>query len=200
MRSSSWTLWSCLVLTACAGGPSGRDAATANLPVETCIIDPIHSTVVFDISHLNTSHFVGRFNEVKGKYTFDPANLARCSVEVTIPVASLDTGNRDRDTHLLNADFFDSTKYAELKFRSRSVTLRKRGGYQITGDITLHGVTKPISVQADYIGSVEDEKYGNRSGYQVKFKILRSEFGLTAAAGTLGEEVSVLANIEGIRQ
>ncbi len=189
----------CLLLAACAGGPAGRPVAA--VPAEKCTIDPVHSTVTFELNHLGASRFSGRFNEVKGKWAIDPANPAACSIEVTIPAGSIDTNSSDRDQHLEGPEFFNAAKFPELRFKSRAFEATSASTYQITGDLTMVGVTKPITTEARYIGSIVDHaKFKSRSGYQARFIVNRSEFGMSALAGLLGEEVEVCVNLEGIRE
>jgi polyisoprenoid-binding protein YceI len=162
-------------------------------------IDPVHSSVVFGVKHLGVAWFYGTFNEVKGSFTLDEKEPAKSSVEIEIPVASIDTRSEKRDGHLKSADFFSADEFPTIRFKSTKVA-KANDGYQVDGDLALHGVTKPVSFVAALVGTSQDK--GTRTGFGVDTTIRRSEFGMTfMLPDGLGDEVRLLLGIEGtIRQ
>ena len=162
-------------------------------------IDPVHSSVVFGVKHLGVAWFYGTFNEVKGSFTLDEKEPAKSTVEIEIPVASIDTRSEKRDGHLKSADFFSADEFPTIRFKSTKVA-KAKDGYQVDGDLTLHGVTKPISFVTTLVGTSQEK--GTRTGFGVDTTIRRSEFGMTfMLPDGLGDEVRLLFGIEGtIRQ
>lgn len=178
-----------------------RDAA-ATPPVSTDLyeVDVVHSSVVFRIKHLDVSYAYGRFNDIAGTYRFDPAAENGGFVDIQVKTASVDTNNENRDKHLRSADFFEVEKFPTLSFKTTSI--KPRGDkFVLTGEFSLHGVSKAISVEAEYLGHRADPWGGYRSGFQTTFTIARSDFGMTAfAPPALGDEVAVTVSIEGVKK
>jgi polyisoprenoid-binding protein YceI len=166
---------------------------------DTFKIDPVHSSIVFSIKHLGVTDFYGRFNDVSGKVVFDKAEPSQSSVEVTIPVESIDTHNEKRDQHLKSPDFFNAKQFPTIVFKSKSVE-GTGDTYKATGDLTLHGVTKPMTLE---IKRGEDGKGMEgeiRGGGEARFTIKRSDFGMNFMQGGLGDQVTVLLSLEGVKQ
>ncbi|WP_158787950.1 YceI family protein [Granulicella sp. L46] len=157
-------------------------------------IDPMHSEADFAIKHMAISTVHGSFHGVSGTITFDPANVAKSSVEATIPVDTVDTGVAPRDTDLKSPRFFDATKFPTMTFKSTSV--HKAGDhYDVAGDLTLHGVTKPVVLKLEEPGKEEigmDKKSVHR-GFTATTTINRQDFGL-AFNGTLSSGDAVLSD------
>ena len=157
-------------------------------------IDPMHSEADFAIKHMAISTVHGSFHGLSGVVTFDPANLAKSSVEATIPVDTVDTGVAPRDTDLKSPRFFDATQFPTMTFKSTSV--RKAGDhYDVAGDLTLHGVTKPVVLKLEEPGKEEigmDKKSVHR-GFTATTTINRQDFGL-AFNGTLSSGDAVLSD------
>lgn len=185
-----------------SSGADTQDARPASYKV-----DPVHSSVVFRIKHLNVSYFYGLFSDVQGRYLFDPADPGNSRFEFQVRASSVDTDNTKRDSHLKSPDFFNVKKYPKISFTSTKVTKaeKKEGDdvearYEIEGDLTLLGVTKPIKVTLDYIGGGTDPWGGYRTGFESVFTVKRSEFGMkTMLPDGLGDEVRIMVGIEGIR-
>src|ERR1700682_3375439 len=138
-------------------------------------IDPAHSSAQFTVRHMMITNVRGGFSSVKGTVVYDPDNLAQSSVEVHIDTASIKTMDEQRDTHLKSADFLDAEKYPEITFKSTKV---ERG--KVTGDLTIHGVTRELVLQVDGPTPEAKDPYGNiRVGASATTKIKRSDFGLT---------------------
>ena len=143
-------------------------------------LDAAHSSVLFSVRHLAISHVRGEFTGLTGTLTIDPSDPTNSQVSVTIDTSTVNTRTPDRDTHLKSADFFDVANYPTITFVSTSISKTTDEEGIVTGDLTIHGVTK--SVTLDVEGSLTDSKdpWGNwRLGFTGKTKIKRSEFGLT---------------------
>jgi polyisoprenoid-binding protein YceI len=138
-------------------------------------IDPAHSSAQFIVRHMMITNVRGGFSSVKGTVVYDPANLAESNVEATIDTGSIKTMEEQRDAHLKSADFLDAEKYPTITFRSKKVEPGK-----ITGDLTIHGVTREVVLDVDGPTPEGKDPYGNtRIGASATTKIKRSAFGLT---------------------
>jgi polyisoprenoid-binding protein YceI len=167
---------------------------------ETYQVDPVHSSNTFRIKHMNVAYFHGRFNDMAGTFVFDDADPAKCSFDVQVKVDSVDTNNAGRDKHLKSAELFDAEKFPQITFKSTSVKKAGDQTYDVTGDLTLHGVTKPITVKIERTGAGPGMKGEYRSGCETTFEIKRSDYGMKAMIGPLGDEVHLTVSLEGIRQ
>ena len=146
------------------------------LPTGTWNVDPSHSRVGFRVKHLGISTVRGEFRKYEGSLVVDEGGNLKATGKVD--TASIDTAEADRDGHLKAADFFDVENYPEITFESTSVTAKDEDTYEITGDLTLHGVTKPITLTAEAGGSEVDPFGNTRIGFEVTGEISRSEFGM----------------------
>jgi polyisoprenoid-binding protein YceI len=176
---------------------------TASNPVaaaDVYKVDPVHSAISFKIKHLGISYVRGRFNNAAGTITFDPKVPAKSSVEISVKVDDIDTFNAKRDKHLRSPDFFHAKKYPLITFRSETVKSAGEGTYEVGGQLSFHGVTRPLTVQVTHIGSVKDPWGGYRAGFETEFKVKRSDFGMTKLMNSAGDEVHLSINIEGIRK
>ncbi len=162
-------------------------------------IDAGHSSIIFGIKHANAGNFRGRFNEFEGNLNIDEEKLENSSVEISINANSVDTANEKRDQHLRSPDFFNVKQFPKIIFKSTKVKLAGEGKYEISGDLTFHGVTKSVTANATKIGAAKDRGV-YRIGYDVTFKISRSEFGVKYMPEGLGDDVHLLLGIEGVRQ
>lgn len=159
-------------------------------------LDTTHAAVTFQVSHLGLSWTSGRFKEIGGSFRVDAANPARTAFAITAKADSLDTDNAKRDEHLRGPDFFDTRQNPVVGFRSTSVKPLE-GGYQVTGDLTLHGVTKPVTVNLFGGKTAEFPQGVHRTGFSGEFKIKRSEFGMDKMLEAIGDEVHVTVSFEG---
>jgi polyisoprenoid-binding protein YceI len=166
---------------------------------DTFKIDPVHSSIGFSIKHLGVSDFYGRFNDVSGQVVFDKADPSKSSVEVTIPVESIDTHNEKRDQHLKSPDFFNAKQFPMIVFKSKSVE-GTGGNYKAIGDLTLHGVTKPLTLEIKRGPDGKGMEGEIRGGGETRFTIKRSDFGMNFMQGGLGDEVTILLSLEGVKQ
>lgn len=161
-------------------------------------IDLSHSHVGFMVRHLVISKVRGEFQKFTSTLAIDPADLSTASVEVAIEASSISTRNDQRDAHLKSPDFFDVEKFPELTFKSTGVKVKGGEDLEIAGDLTIHGVTKPVVLKTELLGQSKDPWGGERIGFSAKTQILRSEFGLTwnQAVETGGVVVSDKVDIE----
>ncbi len=168
-------------------------------------IDVGHSAIHFWARHMVISKVHGRFARWSGSLELDPKDLSRSSVDVRIEAASIDTQVADRDAHLRSPDFLDVAKHPEIAFRSRRVE-RAGGALRITGDLTLHGVTREVTLEAEFAGTGKDPWGNERAGFSAKASLDRREFGLVwnAALETggvlVGEKVELAIELEAVRK
>ena len=144
----------------------------------TWTIDPSHSTVEFVAKHMMITTVKGRFAEFEGTIAADETNLADSSVDVTMQAATIDTRSEQRDAHLRSPDFLDVETYPEVTFRSTRVEGTK-DEFQLTGDLTIRGVTRPITLDVTFEGEGKDPWGGTRASFSAKGKFDRRDFGLT---------------------
>lgn len=167
-------------------------------------VDPDHSGVGFSIRHF-VSNVPGRFNDFEGTIRYDPQNPSASSIELSVRATSIDTGNNDRDEHLRSPDFFDAQKFPTLTFASTGVTAKDAHTLEVTGDLTLHGVTRRVTIPVQVLGTAKTPN-GEKAGFEALFTLNRKDFGVTwnrvlDAGGTvLGEDVKITIDIEASRQ
>ena len=141
-------------------------------------LDTSHSSVTFEVKHLAISKVKGAFGEFSGTVTGEPDKPETFAVEVVIQVASVNTGNTDRDDHLRSPDFFNADEFATMTFKSTGVKMDGDEGV-LMGELTLHGVTKPVELELEYAGMVTDPWGKTRMGFSAEGEIDRRDFGLT---------------------
>jgi len=173
-------------------------AAGARAAVETYTIDSVHSSIGFKIRHF-VSRVPGSFTKFSGTITADRDNLANSSVEATIDIGSVSTANDKRDAHLKSPDFFDAAKFTTATFKSKSWKKTGDDTYDITGDLTLHGVTKEIVLHATSLGFAAGMRGAQLSGWEATTTLNKSDFGLGGPAmlgKVLGDDVQIDIGIE----
>lgn len=160
-------------------------------------IDPTHTQVEFTYSHLGFSNITGRFDTVEGDFLFDPADPTKSSVSITIPVSSMSTGVAKLDEHLQKPDFFDAATFPTATFKSTGVTAAGEGQLKVAGDLTIHGVTRPVvlDVTINKIGEHPMAKVP-AAGFDATTTILRSDFGVGAYVPMVGDEVRIDITVE----
>jgi polyisoprenoid-binding protein YceI len=170
-------------------------------------IDPAHSDVEFAVRHLMISTVKGRFADVQGLIRMDEADPSTVFVDVTIGVASIDTRQKERDSDLRSADFFDVARFPTITFRSRRVQGNPlEGDFHLIGDLTIRDITREVTLDASMGGHVMDPSGEERAGFSAQTKIDRTDFGLTwnqalEAGGVLvGNEVRISIEVELVRQ
>ena len=166
-------------------------------------IDPAHSVAEFKVKHMMISNVKGQFTALKGSIQLDETDITNSSIEATIAVNSLSTGEPQRDAHLKSADFFDADTYATMNFKSTEVAKRGEGELSVAGDLTIHGITLPVVFAVEGPSAPGKDPWGNtRVGISAATKISRKDFGLTwnAALETggilVGEEVYISLEVE----
>lgn len=161
-------------------------------------VDPGHSSVVFSVKHAGASWFYGTFDEVAGSFTMNADDPTASTVTIEIAAGSINSRSKDRDGHLASPDFFNSAEFPTITFQSTSIA-KSDAGLEITGDLTLLGKTLEITASAEHIG--EGEFRGARSGWETRFEIKRSDFGMSYGleAGVLGDTVRVIVALEGVQ-
>jgi len=163
-------------------------------------IDSVHSSLVFGIKHFGASMFYGRINGPAGKLIFDEEKPENSMVEISVNAGDVDTASEKRDQHIKSADFFHVEKYPVITFTSRNVKKTGETDYQVEGDLTFLGKTRPIIVMARYIGSGKDPWGAYRSGFESRFTIKRSDYGMDFMMGPLGDEVQSIISIEAVKK
>jgi polyisoprenoid-binding protein YceI len=176
------------------------------MALATWNIDPSHSSLGFTVRHMVVSKTRGRFTRWSGQIRFDPDDLTASSVEVVIDPKSIDTADTQRDEHLRSADFLDVEKYPQASFRSTKVEDLRGDRYGISGQLTVHGVTRPVALETTYEGSGKDPWGGERAGFVASTSIDRKEFGLhwnkaLETGGLLvGDRVELILEVEAVKQ
>lgn len=172
----------------------------------TWTVDPTHVEVGFAVRHLMISTVRGRFGRVAGTVTLDEKHPANSKVDIEVDIASIDTRQEQRDAHLRSADFFDAEKFPTMHFVGRKIEGDITGDFAITGDLTIRGTTRPITLEVTAEGRGRDPWGNDRAGFSAKGKFHRSEFGLTwnqmleAGGVAVGDEVKISIDLELILQ
>lgn len=165
-------------------------------------VDVTHSNVGFSVRHMMIAKVKGSFTDIEGTLNGDPENMAGGSVDFNIKTASIDTNNADRDNHLRSGDFFDAEVNPEITFKSSSITEKGGNEYVITGDLTIKGVTKEVSFDAEYLGTGKNPWGVDVAAVEAKTKISREAFGLTwnqtlETGGVLvGDEIEISVEVQ----
>jgi polyisoprenoid-binding protein YceI len=169
--------------------------AAIDASADTYTVDPVHSSVVFRIKHANTAYFYGRVTAPEGTINYDAANPEASTFSFTLKAANFDTANPQRDTHIKSQSFLNAAEYPTLTFKSTGVKKLETDKLEVTGDITIHGVKKPITVTVEKTG--EGTLQGRQLiGFEGSFTIKRSDFGITEMAGALGDDVRIMVSFE----
>jgi len=172
----------------------------------TFTIDRAHSNVGFKVKHLMVSNVSGSFRDFAGTVVYDPADPQSWKVEAVIQTTSIDTGEPKRDDHLRTDAFFDVAKFPALAFKSTGVTAGADGTFLLTGDLTMHGVTKPVTLTLEVNGTVKDPWGNTKAGFTATGRLNRTDFGLTwnkaldAGGVLIGEEITLMLEVEATLQ
>ena len=169
-------------------------------------IDPMHSEVQFKVKHLVISTVTGSFKSFEGTAESDEDGFEDANIAFAINVDSIDTNQGQRDGHLKSADFFDAEKYPQITFKSTSFKHKGGDNFELTGDLTIKDVTKPVTLATEFGGSADDF-YGNtKAGFEITGKISRKEFGLTwdgvteAGSIVVGDDIKLIINVQFAKQ
>ncbi len=181
-------------------------SASADAGVSTWNIDPAHSSAEFRVKHMMISNVKGAFGGLTGALKLNDSNPEHSTVEATIPVETLSTGDAQRDGHLKSADFFDVEKFPTFTFKSTNVTRHAAGAHKVKGELTLHGVTRPVTFDVEGPSEPGKDPWGNtRIGLSATAKVNRKDFGLSwnAALETggvlVGEDVTLVLEVQFIQ-
>jgi polyisoprenoid-binding protein YceI len=177
----------------------------SSLFAETFVVDKLHSEATFQVRHM-MSKVTGKFEDFGGRINIDRAKPAASSVEFNIKTASINTGVDDRDKHLRTADFFDAEKYPEITFKSTKVAAtRTKDVYAVTGDLTMRGVTKRITMPVEFAGFGKDPWGNERAGFSLTTTVNRKDYGinwnqaLDNGGFLLSDSVTINVNIEAVK-
>ena len=163
-------------------------------------IDAVHSGVSFQISHVGLAYIHGRFDDFSGNFTIDTSDPTKSAFSLSIKSESVDTNNSKRDDHLRSPDFFNVKQFPTISFTSTSVKPID-GGYEVTGDLTIHGATKPVTFSLKGGASAEFPKGVSRTGFSTsQIVVKRSDFGVGKPMPMLGDEVYVSISFEGTKK
>jgi polyisoprenoid-binding protein YceI len=175
-------------------------ASSARAERETFLLDKNHTEIGFKVRHF-VSKVGGRFTKFEGTIVLDRAKPEESSVDVKIDAASIDTGNPSREKHLNSPDFFDTAKFPEITFKSTKVAAKGKDTFEITGDLTMRGVTKPVTLTVAANGFTSDGRGGQKTGFDVTGKLNRKDFGVNWNAvvdqnAMLSEDVDLVISVE----
>ena len=191
MKASAKVFW--LVVASVGTG-------TLALAADPFLVDTVHSSILFRVKHMNTSLAYGRFDDFAGAFLLDEADPSKSLFDLTIKAESVDTASAARDKHLKGTDFFNAQQFPTIKFKSKSVTKAAKGSYDVAGDLTLHGVTKPVTFKLSATGSGKGMRGEALAGVEATTVIKRSDFGMSFMVGPIGDEVTVIVALEGSRK
>lgn len=170
------------------------------------VIDPSHSEIGFKVKHMMFTNVSGSFQKFDGYMETNGDDFENAKIEFTGEIDSITTGNADRDAHLLSADFFDAAQHPKLTFSATSFKKESEGEYKLKGDLTLHGITKPVTLDVDFGGIAKDPWGNTKAGFSATGKLNRKDWGLNwnstlEAGGVLvGEEVKLAIELQFIKQ
>ena len=172
----------------------------AQVFAEKYVFDTKHTFIQFRILHLGYSWMSGRFDRFSGNFEYDEKNPAAASVKVEIDTASVDTNLAERDKHLRSKDLLDVDRFPKATFKSTSYTENSDGSATLKGNMTLHGVTRPISIAVQQIGHGPDPWGGYRRGFEGKTRIALADYDIKFNLGPKSKELELTFSVEGIRQ
>jgi polyisoprenoid-binding protein YceI len=179
----------------------GGLTATSVAVADDLKADPVHSFVVFDVHHFGAGYVYGTFAGPTGTVVYDPNDLSKTTFDLSVDADSILTRNQNRDNDLKGPDFFDVKQFPTLTFKSTSVSKTGDNTMNVTGDLTLHGVTKSITVPMEFTGSGKGMRGETRYGFRADFKIDRTDFGIVKdPEPAIGNEIHVIVAIEAIGQ
>jgi len=167
---------------------------------DTWQIDPPHSSAQFSVRHLGISTVRGAFTKVSGKVEYDPADVSKSVVDVTIEAASVDTRVEQRDNHLRSPDFLDVAKYPTITFRSKRVESAGAGKLKVTGDLTIHGTTKTVVLDVEGPSAPLDDHHGHlHMGASATTTINRQDYGVSGVPVMVGNDISITIDVEMVK-
>ena len=168
--------------------------------------DNTHSKIQFDVAHLVISEVTGQFKDYEGTVLSDKSDFSDAKIDFSIEVKSIDTDDEKRDAHLLSGDLFDAASYPKITFKSKLMKKAGNNKYKLTGDFTMHGVTKEVTLDVQYNGTKNDPWGNTKAGFKVTGKINRPDFGLKynspleGGGVMIGDEVTITCKLELLKQ
>ncbi len=180
--------------------PAPAPAPVAQAAAEPFAVDSLHSSIVFRIKHNNVSWYYGRFNKVSGSFSLDASKPEAASIDVTVDATSVDTANADRDKHLSSQSFFSVKEFPTLTFKSTGAKKGAGDKIDVTGDLTIHGVKKTVTVSISPSGEGPGMQGGTTAGFETSLVIKRSDYGMKFMPDKLGDEVTLMLAFEGARK
>ncbi len=163
-------------------------------------VDTGHSAVIFSVSHLNIANFYGRFNKFSGTFRFDAANPGNSEVNFEVDAKSVFTADKKRDDHLRGPDFFSAKQFPKITFKSTKVRALGGDKYEVTGKLTLRGVSKTVKINMSKTGEGKDPWGGERIGFEGTLTVNRLDYGVNYMPDGLGKNVKLIIAVEGIKQ
>ncbi|MBO0778602.1 MAG: YceI family protein [Ktedonobacteraceae bacterium] len=169
-------------------------------------VDAVHSQATFSVKHMMVSTVKGQFKVLSGSLNIDEQNPANSWVQAEVDAASIDTRDENRDNHLRSADFFDAASYPKITFKSTKVEPNGNGEYKVSGELSMHGVTKPAVFEVEYAGQSKDPWGNQRAGLSARTKVSRKEWGLTwnqvleTGGFAVSDDVKIEIDLSAIKQ
>lgn len=180
--------------------------AAAPVQADTFVIDKAHSSIGFEVRHLAISKVRGSFDDFAGSFVFTPGSPGDWAVDATIQAASINTNNSDRDDHLRSADFFEVEKYPTLTFKSTAVEMANENEGVLRGELTMHGVTRVVEFDLEFLGSATDPWGNEKAGFSATAEVNRKDYGLNwnkaleTGGLVVGEDVKIILEIQGTKE
>lgn len=188
-----------ILMTLVATAVFAVSSASAFAQATTYTIDNSHTSLIFAVSHLGFSDTYGRFNKISGTVAWDASAPAASKLDVTIDANTIDTNDAKRDDHLKNADFFNVKQFPLITFKSTKVVVNGEK-VSVTGDMTMHGVTKPVTLSLTKLKEGETPFKDVRIGFRGTTTVKRSDFGMNGMQGGIGDEIAIMLSFEAIKK
>lgn len=195
-RVSVWSGFSVVLMAAVLAmvlGTTNQSSSVVAAP-GGWTLDKVHTAVYFKIDHLGMSYTYGRFNEYDGTFSSDPL-----AFDFSVAAKSVDTHHEKRDDHIRNADFLNVKQFPVIRLESKEVTPQSDGMFEVMAHLTLHGVTKPVTMMVKKMGEGDDPWGNTRIGYSTEFTIDRTDFGMDKMIGPVGKEITLMISWEGTK-
>jgi polyisoprenoid-binding protein YceI len=183
--------------------PMTAIAADEKVKADTWTVDTSHSAARFTVRHMMVSNLAGQFQKVSGSVKYDGKNLQHATVDATIDATSVNTHDDKRDEHLRGKDFFETDKFPTISFKSKQVTPAKDGSFKILGTLTMHGVSRDVTLEAEPLAPAVKDPWGKtRTGTSASTKINRKDFGISydknmdSGGAMVGDDVKITLDIE----
>ncbi len=197
MKCGKSFAWVCAIAVTTFGVAAETQAVRA---AETFQVDAVHSSVLYRVKHMSASYAYGRFNDFSGSFTIDPADATKCAFDLVVKSAAIDSGNEKRDQHLKSPDFLNAKQFPTITFKSEKVELKSEDTLLVTGNLTLHGTTKRVTIEVVKTGTATGPRGGKVAGIEANFTIKRSDFGMKNMIPMVGDEIRLIASLEGNHQ